>query len=184
MTIINSKGGRDIVHGRRGDDILSGGANGDFLFGGPGADTLNGNAGHDKLFGGSGPDTLDGGAGNDRLKGDAGADVLNGGDGDDVIFARSDKAIDTIDCGPGDDVAYVDATDVVVPGTCETWWPRATSRTSSRSPRAPTGRRLPPTPHRAARWGVGVPGARRAPVTRMPAAAMGYPRPVPHGPAP
>ena len=118
--VIDSKGGRDIMHGRRGNDTLSGGAKGDTLFGDSGNDTLNGNTGDDRLYGGNGDDTLNGGDGDDRLTGGKGVDTLNGGPGDDVIRSHSDKAIDTIDCGDGTaDVAYVDPTDVIV-GGCET----------------------------------------------------------------
>ena len=117
--VINSKGGRDIMHGRRGNDTLSGGAKGDFLFGDAGNDTLNGGPGNDKLFGGRGGDTLNGGEGNDVLKGGKGVDTLNGGPGDDLIRSHSDKSVDAIDCGDGDaDVAVIDPADTHV--NCET----------------------------------------------------------------
>ena len=117
--VINSKGGRDIMHGRGGNDTLSGGAKGDFLFGNAGDDTLNGDGGNDKLLGGTGADTLNGGDGSDRLFGGRGADTLNGDAGNDIIRSHSDGSVDTIDCGDGEaDVAIVDPTDVIV-GGCE-----------------------------------------------------------------
>jgi Ca2+-binding RTX toxin-like protein len=119
--IINSKGGRDIMHGRRGNDTLSGGAKGDFLFGGAGDDTLNGGPGNDKLYGGKGVDTLNGGDGDDVLKGGKGVDTLNGGPGNDLIRSHSDGSIDVIDCGDGDaDVAVVDPAEVAGALDCET----------------------------------------------------------------
>jgi Ca2+-binding RTX toxin-like protein len=49
------------------------------------SNSLHGTDGNDALFGGQGGDTLVGGAGNDHLHGGAGSDFLTGGAGDDVF---------------------------------------------------------------------------------------------------
>ncbi len=49
------------------------------------SNSLHGTDGNDALFGGQGSDTLVGGAGNDHLHGGAGNDFLTGGAGDDVF---------------------------------------------------------------------------------------------------
>lgn len=58
----------------RGNDRITGAANGDHLLGGAGNDRLIGAGGADELWGGAGRDTLTGGTGQDTLHGDAGVD--------------------------------------------------------------------------------------------------------------
>ena len=81
--LIIGGGGRDIIAGMAGDDIIhtglvnehyySGGSDeaGDLADGGPGDDTIYGSIDNDFLSGGEGADTLYGGAGDDVLLGDA-----------------------------------------------------------------------------------------------------------------
>lgn len=85
-------GGRIIVYGGRGNDIIMGsdGANWelphDSLYGGAGDDSLRGFAGNDYLEGGAGNDTIIGDSGNDTILADAGSDSINAGAGLDVII--------------------------------------------------------------------------------------------------
>jgi len=67
---IETKGGRDHVHGRGGHDHIMGNGGKDSLIGGPGADTLDGGLGVDTLKGGLGADTfvLRTGSGKDIIK--------------------------------------------------------------------------------------------------------------------
>jgi Ca2+-binding RTX toxin-like protein len=85
------------MHGRRGNDMLSGGGGDDVMFGEQGNDWLSGGTGNDTLDGGIGDDVLDGGAGNDLFIGGAGADQLIGGAGwrsfDTVSYAASSAAV-------------------------------------------------------------------------------------------
>lgn len=88
-----------VIDGRGGDDILTGGDGPDAIFGGPGSDVLNGLGDRDRLQGG-----------NDSTAADASPNTLNGGEGDD--FLGSDLGDDTINGGPGehDAVRYLTAT--------------------------------------------------------------------------
>jgi autotransporter-associated beta strand protein len=56
-----------LIHGGRGNDVLTGGIADDVIFGGDGDDHITGGAGHDFLIGGAGKDRLVGGSGNDIL---------------------------------------------------------------------------------------------------------------------
>lgn len=92
--------GRDVIIGRRDDDIVDAGAGNDLVFTGRGWDEVDAGAGNDKVFGGRGVDILIGGEGKDRLfggrdddvlTGGADADFLRGGHGDDVfVFVGGD----------------------------------------------------------------------------------------------
>ena len=88
---MSSGRGQDFAHGNKGNDSLSGGANGDRLWG---------EKGDDRLTGGGGADTVSGGAGDDRL------------------FTRDEVSRDQVNCGDGRDLAVVDVDDSVR-GDCE-----------------------------------------------------------------
>lgn len=78
----------DRIHGRGGDDELSGEEGNDLLVGGAGRDELSGDEGDDVLRGGRGDDDLSGDEGNDRLFGGAGRDRFDFSDdrfGRDVV---------------------------------------------------------------------------------------------------
>lgn len=77
--VIGAGGGRDVVRGKGGDDLLFG------------------NAGQDRVEAGSGDDIVFGGLGDDRLSLGEGADFAAGGSGDDRIFS-----------GAGNDLVYGD----------------------------------------------------------------------------
>ncbi|MCB4458596.1 calcium-binding protein, partial [Leisingera sp. McT4-56] len=89
---VNSKG---MIHGRGGNDTITGGASFDFIMGGYGDDSVFGGKaydlilggyGNDHLFGEGGGDIIHGDYGNDRVFGNAGRDSLYGGLGDDSLF--------------------------------------------------------------------------------------------------
>jgi len=83
-----------VLHGLRGDDVLSGDVGNDILDGGIGDDALSGANGDDRLLGAVGSDQLDGGEGADFLNGGIGADLLTGGAGDDTYMV--DEAGDVV----------------------------------------------------------------------------------------
>ncbi|GAA5181126.1 hypothetical protein GCM10025771_27280 [Niveibacterium umoris] len=95
------------LHGRGGNDTISGGKNGDQLFGDDGDDRLYGNGGDDQLSGDSGNDLLVGGAGADTLWAGTGSDTLDGGDGDDRFSVSAAGAATLIYDGAGSDVITV-----------------------------------------------------------------------------
>ena len=64
--------GRTLLNGRGGDDVITGGL------------------GQDRIFGGSGRDILEGGNADDVLSGQQGDDILDGGDGDDRVSESAD----------------------------------------------------------------------------------------------
>src|SRR5204862_5878116 len=68
-------GGRDLICGGAGSDVLLGGGGADRIVGESGPDVLRGQAGSDRLFGDDGRDVLAGGSGGDRLNGGHGADL-------------------------------------------------------------------------------------------------------------
>jgi putative intracellular protease/amidase len=91
-----ARGGRVIVFGSGGDDVIYasatripihifGEAGNDSIAGGRVNDLLDGGEGSDRVWGGLGDDILLGGAGNDQLHGREGNDVLVGGDGNDAL---------------------------------------------------------------------------------------------------
>lgn len=69
----------NIIHGRSGNDTLSGGLRSDTLYGDDGADNIYGQKGNDTLVGGIGNDRLEGGSGDDTY-------VFNPGDGQDIVY--------------------------------------------------------------------------------------------------
>ena len=80
--------------GRRGNDIIHGGAGDDRITGDRGRDMIFGDAGNDKINGNYDSDRIEGGAGDDRIN------VVHGGH-------------DVVHCGPGKDVVFADAADTV-----------------------------------------------------------------------
>ncbi|MEM9061853.1 MAG: spondin domain-containing protein [Pseudomonadota bacterium] len=120
-TVVERTGtdGRDIIIGRRDDDIVDAGAGNDIVFGGRGWDVIDGGAGRDFLRGGAGDDQINGGDGRDKvsggsgddlLAGGAGRDYLTGGRGDDTFLFAAGDGHDTIwDFDRrGDDVLVLD----------------------------------------------------------------------------
>ena len=94
-TLVNARGGDDIVTGTRvmdqvnagaGDDIVYGGFGRDFIQGGADDDLLYGQQGDDGLLGQSGNDVMDGGVGADWMEGGADNDLMYGGAGDDTMW--------------------------------------------------------------------------------------------------
>lgn len=85
-----------VMHGRGGNDTLTGTQFDDSIDGGDGNDALYGDAGGDHLQGGGGADTMMGGTGDDLIDGGVGNDTLNGGQGwygygnDTYVFQRGD----------------------------------------------------------------------------------------------
>ncbi|MEO1678345.1 MAG: fasciclin domain-containing protein [Pseudomonadota bacterium] len=101
---IDAKGGNDIVHAGRGDDVALGGAGNDIVTGNRGDDLLSGGDGHDLVRGQRGHDTLDGGNGDDFIAAGRGKDEVTGGHGEDTILGGNGK--DTLNGGNGDDVIF------------------------------------------------------------------------------
>ena len=101
----------EIILGKGGNDLLTGGIGCDWLDGGEGDDLLYGDTEivdtsplswwngvlDDRLYGGSGNDTLFGGAGWDVLQGGEGNDTLFGGIGNDTYIFNTGDGVDTID---------------------------------------------------------------------------------------
>ncbi|SHK05824.1 type I secretion C-terminal target domain (VC_A0849 subclass) [Shimia gijangensis] len=82
--------GRDVILGRKGDDLIDGGGGNDHLWGGKGHDTLIGGAGRDHLNGGKGDDVLvynvsDNNNSVDRYRGGRGNDTLR------IVIDQSDN---------------------------------------------------------------------------------------------
>lgn len=102
-TVVERTGtdGRDVIIGRRDDDIIDAGGGNDFVRGGAGYDVISGGDGRDKIWGNSGDDEIDGGAGRDWISGGRGDDRINGGDGKD--FIRGGSGDDLIAGGEGRD---------------------------------------------------------------------------------
>ncbi len=99
VSVSETSGDADTIHGRDGSDVIFGEGGADQLFGDAGADTISGNGGDDTLRGGDDADTLSGNAdadtlfgdsGNDRMFGNAGADTLRGGLDDDYLEGNED----------------------------------------------------------------------------------------------
>lgn len=93
--------GRDVIIGRKDDDIVTAGDGNDFVRGGRGFDVIDGGDGKDKLFGNSGDDEIYGGADSDWISGGSGRDAIDGGAGNDHI--RGGSGDDLIAGGEGHD---------------------------------------------------------------------------------
>jgi len=98
-----------FIHGRNGNDEITGSKGPDTILGGSGADMLNGNDGNDVLQGGDNTDTLNGDEGDDLLLGyecdGPNADCssfLNNGSDDDVLNGGNGN--DCLDGGRGNDM--------------------------------------------------------------------------------
>lgn len=116
---IHGKAGNDILSGLDGRDLLYGGAGNDVLDGGDGYDDLKGAAGNDTLYGDGGADHLYGGFGNDYLVGGRSDDFLYGGTGNDILLGESNNdylvgysfgqnEFDTLTGGTGKDTFLLD----------------------------------------------------------------------------
>ena len=106
-----------FIHGRNGNDEITGSKGPDTILGGSGADMLNGNDGNDVLQGGDNTDTLNGDEGDDLLLGyecdgpnadcssflnnGSDDDVLNGGNGNDCLDGG--RGNDSVTGGAGSD---------------------------------------------------------------------------------
>lgn len=96
------RGGSDEIHGGHGDDTIYGGderssSGGDLIYGGYGNDLIYG--GDESITTG---DTIDGGSGNDSIHGGSGNDHIDGGAGDDELFGED--GIDSFSGGLGNDL--------------------------------------------------------------------------------
>lgn len=112
-TVVERDGtdGRDVIKGRRDDDIVNAGDDKDIILGRAGWDVLNGEGGNDKIWGGRGDDQIDGGEGDDWISGGRDNDIISGGEGhDDIRGGSGDDQInggddnDWISGGRGNDV--------------------------------------------------------------------------------
>jgi Ca2+-binding RTX toxin-like protein len=92
---ITSIGGNDVIYGKSGNDIISGGLQGDTIYGNEGDDEITGGANQTNyIYGGDGDDTIDGGIAGDFIFGGANDDTINGSSGGDWIYG--DEGDDTI----------------------------------------------------------------------------------------
>ncbi|MFW8634300.1 calcium-binding protein [Cribrihabitans pelagius] len=98
---IHGRGGNDTITGSVSDDYVLGGSGDDLLYGGEGSDYLGGESGKDKLWGSSGDDSIDGGGGRDLLSGGSGDDSLDGSNGKDRLAGGAGN--DELRGGNGDD---------------------------------------------------------------------------------
>jgi Ca2+-binding RTX toxin-like protein len=76
---------KTVIEGRGGKDVIAAGDEDDVIIGGWGDDSIAAGGGNDLVMGRAGNDTLLGGEGNDTLWGAGGSDSLDGGNGDDVL---------------------------------------------------------------------------------------------------
>jgi len=119
-----------VITGGKGNDDLTGSAQGDIIYGGAGNDTIVSNGGADTLYGDAGNDTITGandigdtivgGAGDDTMDGAGGIDTLTGGTGAD-IFVLEDNVTNEADdlititdftAGIGGDIIRIDVSAV------------------------------------------------------------------------
>lgn len=112
--------GRDEILGRGGDDKLNGGRDNDVVRGGPGDDLLCGGRGTDRIFGGPGDDTIYGEEENDTVIPGPGEDRVLGSAGNDHIYgwgtsggAYTDDGVDVLSGGYNDDVVEAGGADSV-----------------------------------------------------------------------
>ncbi len=110
---IHGRAGDDHLTGSLGNDVITGGVGDDFIFDADGVNLLRGGRGNDVLElgnssngsvarGGKGADTLISGNGDDVLKGGRGHDILDGGRGDDTL--KGGAGSDIMAGGRGADV--------------------------------------------------------------------------------
>ncbi|MEO0999547.1 MAG: calcium-binding protein [Pseudomonadota bacterium] len=99
---IDGGAGSDEIRGAGGHDLLRGGGGADRLWLGDGGGRAEGGVGADGLFGGAGRDALAGGAGRDLLLGGRGADDLSGGAGRDRLAGEGGR--DALSGGAGADL--------------------------------------------------------------------------------
>lgn len=122
--VINSREGKDSLHGGAGDDVLISFSDGfdelygdegnDYLKGGDNGNLFHGGSGDDEAHGGQSADKINGDSGNDFLIGNAGKDKLSGGFGDDVLVGGSEA--DQLVGGWGADIfrfVSIDSVDVI-----------------------------------------------------------------------
>jgi Ca2+-binding RTX toxin-like protein len=118
-------GGRDLIYGGSGGDLILAGQGDDIVYGESGMDSIDGGAGHDILFGGEDDDSINGdiGAGslsqhgNDYIdlgsgitqqyaRGNGGNDIILGGDTDDTLEGDDLRGLDVPAVYHGSD--YID----------------------------------------------------------------------------
>jgi Ca2+-binding RTX toxin-like protein len=112
-TVIEARGGNDVITGGDEEDVIDGGWGDDVIAGGGGNDRIRGRFGNDTLLGGEGNDTLWGGLGSDSIEGGNGDDVLGGvlsapntlmgGAGHDTFWVRSLEKNPTNDFNSAED---------------------------------------------------------------------------------
>ena len=94
---------RVVIHGRAGDDLLSGGFSNEVM---PLGVFITGGPGDDEIYGTHNNDYISGGDDNDEIYADDGDDVIVGGVGDDEIYAGAGD--DQMFGGDGADRLYGD----------------------------------------------------------------------------
>lgn len=99
--LLIGNGGDDVLIGLGGKDYLIGNEGNDLLLGGALHDTLEGGGQNDTLIGGAGKDSMSGGKHNDLLQGNGGGDLLSGDTGSDTLEGGGNN--DTLSGGKGDD---------------------------------------------------------------------------------
>lgn len=106
-TVVERSGtdGRDIIIGRRDDDLIDAGGGNDKIFGGRGWDEIQAGEGNDWVSGGRGADIIDGGAGKDWIAGGRGDDLIAGGADND--FLRGGHGDDTFLFATGDGYDFI-----------------------------------------------------------------------------
>ena len=104
-TLINGRGGNDMIFGSFAEDEIRGGVGRDFVNGFGGNDSIFGGDGEDFLFGGDGEDTIAGGGSDDNVYGESGVDTLYGDwgmSGETAEDITGDSGHDVIVGGAGD----------------------------------------------------------------------------------
>jgi hypothetical protein len=102
--VITGTADGDRIDAGRGKDVISAGAGNDTLLGNIGNDRLLGETGEDRMFGGDGEDRLLGGVGNDAMQGGKGDDVLDGGSGRDTLNGGEGRDVFVFRAGGPDDI--------------------------------------------------------------------------------
>ena len=115
VTVIEGRGGNDVLIAGENTKTIEGGEGNDIIRGGDGNDELFGQGDDDHIYGGNGDDKLRGNAGTDVLDGGPGGDVDNGGDGADTL--RGGQGPDHLNGAGGEDTASF--ADAMAPGFAE-----------------------------------------------------------------